>query len=150
MKDIAFTFIELPKYTKGKNEKLTSRIEQWCRYFKYGDNTTEEEVAKIIDPEIRSAYEAINRFNWTEEELGAYEASEKREMDYRAQMSAAKRIGLEEGKIEGREEGKIEGERIGVEKGKMEIAKKMLENGMSLELIAQLTDLTIDQITDLT
>jgi predicted transposase/invertase (TIGR01784 family) len=130
MKDIAFTFIELPKYTKGKSEKLANRIEQWCRYFKYGDNTTEEEVEKLVDPMIKGAYEAVSRFNWTKEELAIYEAAEKREMDYRSQMATAEGKGKIEGKVE----------------GKIEVAQKMLARGKSLEEIAEFTELTIEQI----
>lgn len=75
LKDFYFTFIELPKYKKAKGSKLDNSLEQWCRFFKYADETTEEELALIIgsDAVIKQAYEAINQFNWTESELMAYE-----------------------------------------------------------------------------
>jgi predicted transposase/invertase (TIGR01784 family) len=130
MKDIAFTFIELPKYTKGKSEKLTNRIEQWCRYFKYADDTTEEEVEKIVDPAVKNAYEAINQFNWTEEELRAYEARIKQEMDNQAVMEFA----LEKA------------EERGMEKGRIEIAKNLLKLGLSTQDIMTATSMTQEQI----
>ena len=137
MKDIAFTFIELPKYTKDKSEKLTNRIDQWCRYFKYGDNTTEEEVEKIVDPLIKEAYEAVNRFNWSEEELAAYEAALKREMDYRSQMQTAEDRGVEKGIIEGEK------------KKAIAMAKKMLASGKSIDEILEFTELTKEEIENL-
>lgn len=130
MKDISFTFIELPKYTKDKGTKLTSRIEQWCRYFKYGDDTTEEEVEKIVDPVIKEAYEAVNRFNWTEQELESYDAAVKREMDYRSQMQTAEDKGRSEGMVE----------------GKIEVARNLLKLGLSIEQISLATGLSADQI----
>jgi predicted transposase/invertase (TIGR01784 family) len=137
MKDIAFTFIELPKYTKGKSEKLTNRIEQWCRYFKYGDNTTEEEVEKLVDPVIKEAYAAVNRFNWTEAELLAYEAVIKRDMDYRSQMQTAEDRGIERGKIEG------------IEIGRIAMAKKMLAKSMAIDEVIEFTELTKEEIESL-
>jgi predicted transposase/invertase (TIGR01784 family) len=134
MKDIAFTFIELPKYKKGKSEKLNNRIEQWCRYFKYGDDTTEKEAEEIVDPQIKEAYEAVNRFNWNAAELASYEAAEKRERDYRSQMSTA----IEKGRVEGRVEGKAE--------EKLAIAVAMLEEGDSREKIARITGIPISEI----
>lgn len=142
MKDIAFTFIELPKYTKGKSEKLTNRIEQWCRYFKYGDDTTEEEVEKIVDPKLKEAYEAVNRFNWTEEELASYEAALKREMDYKSQMQTAEERGEARGIGIGREEGKAEGEKAKA----IEMAKEMLADKEPFDKIIKYTKLTKNEI----
>ena len=166
MKDIAFTFIELPKYTKGKSEKLTSRIEQWCRYFKYGDDTTEEEVEKIVDPIIKEAYEAVNRFNWTEEELASYDTALKREMDYKSQMQTAiekgKIEGIEIGREEGIEIGREEGIEIGIEKGieigeargeakeKLKIAANLLAQEMNIENIANITGLSLEEVKEVT
>ena len=149
MKDIAFTFIELPKYSKDKSEKLTSRLEQWCRYFKYGDNTTEEEVEKIVDPLIKEAYEAVNRFNWTEEELAAYDEALKREMDYRSQMQTAEDRGVEKGIGIGIEKGREEGLQQGIETRNIEIAKGMLKDGEPIEKIMKWTGLSAQAVENL-
>lgn len=152
MKDMAFTFIELPKYTKEKSEKLTNRIEQWCRYFRYGDVTTEEEVEQIVDPTLKEAYEAVNRFNWTEEELATYEAVIKREMDYISQMQTAIEKGIEEGIEKGIEIGEARGEARGeakLQEEKLKMAKEMLAEGDAPEKVARITGLTLDQINEL-
>ena len=49
-------------------------------------NTSEEDLKKLIgsDLVINQAYEALNQFNWTEQELIAYEQELKRIRDNRA------------------------------------------------------------------
>ncbi len=58
-----------------------------------------------------------------------------------------------DGKIEGREEGLIEGEKMGIAKGEkansLKIAKKMLQNNISIDDIAKLIGLTIEEIKKL-
>lgn len=129
MKDISFTFIELPKYKKSRSEKVSNRIEQWCNYFKYADDTTEQESSAIDDPIVKEAYEAINQFNWTEEELAGYEAELKREMDHIAQMASATDRGEE--------------------KKAIEITRNLLKLGLSIEDIIIATGLTKEKIESL-
>lgn len=130
MKDISFTFIELPKYKKSRSEKVSNRIEQWCNYFKYADDTTEQESNAIEDPIVKEAYEAINQFNWTEEELAGYEAELKREMDHIAQMASATDRGVEKGEA----------------KKAIEITKNLLKLGLPIEDIITATGLTKEKI----
>jgi len=69
---------------------------------------------------------------------------------------------FEEGRVEGREEGRVEGEQIGIAKGeqigiakgeqitKEKIARDLLMAGISIDIIANTTGLTIEQIKTLT
>jgi predicted transposase/invertase (TIGR01784 family) len=74
LKNFCFCFLELPKFTKNINE-LQTMIEKWAYFFKYATHTAESEVNKITgsDAVIRQAYEVLNRFSWSEEELRTYE-----------------------------------------------------------------------------
>ena len=54
--------------------------------------------------------------------------------------------GIEKGRAQGKEEGLAEG----MVKGKIEIAKTMLAKGMSVEMIAEITGLTVEEITKTT
>ncbi len=58
--------------------------------------------------------------------------------------------GMQKGKQEGKQEGMLEGKREGKREGKNEerrnIARRMLESGMSREAVAQITTLTDDEI----
>ena len=55
------------------------------------------------------------------------------------------RDGLSQGKAEGKAEGKIEG----FSQGKVEIAKNMLSKAMEVELISEITGLSIEEIKNL-
>ena len=48
-----------------------------------------------------------------------------------------------------KEEGKAEGEAIGIEKGKIELAKRLLQNGVGMDVIAQSSDLSKEQVEEL-
>jgi len=56
------------------------------------------------------------------------------------------RDGIEEGRVEGIGIGRVEGEKIGEEKGKIEIARKMLEDNMPIDIIVKYSGLTKDEI----
>ena len=85
LKDFYFSFLELPKFTKNIHE-LNNRVEKWAYFFRHAEATSEAELARIVESDrvIQQAYEALNRFSWTEIELNTYEAEEKRERDAQA------------------------------------------------------------------
>ena len=140
LKDFYFTFIELPKFTKNKIEDLDNIIEKWCYFLKYAAETTKEDLKKIIgsDAVIERAYEALDQFNWTENELIAYEQETKRVWDNRA----VEEYKLAQAETKGRTEGKAEGEK---EKAIL-IAKKMMARNKPIEEIMELTELTAEEI----
>ncbi|CAN2106130.1 Rpn family recombination-promoting nuclease/putative transposase [Wolbachia pipientis] len=148
LKDFYFIFIELPKFPKNKEDQLENIVEKWVYFFRYADETSEEELEKIIgsDVIIKKAYEELNRFNWSEKEFIAYEQEIKRILDEQAVLAQK----LDDATEKGREEGKEEGIQIGHEKGrkaeKIEVAKNSLKAGVSIDVIAQITGLSIDEI----
>ncbi|WP_341815091.1 Rpn family recombination-promoting nuclease/putative transposase [Wolbachia endosymbiont (group A) of Chalcis sispes] len=151
LKDFYFIFIELPKFPKNKEDQLENIVEKWVYFFRYADETSEEELEKIIgsDVIIKKAYEELNRFNWSEKEFIAYEQEIKRILDEQAVLAQK----LDDATEKGREEGKEEGIQIGHEKGrkaeKIEVAKNSLKAGISIDVIAQITGLSIDEIQKL-
>ncbi|TAF46317.1 MAG: Rpn family recombination-promoting nuclease/putative transposase [Sphingobacteriales bacterium] len=120
IKDIEFNFIELPKFNKQEIE-LTSVIDQWVYFIK---NAEDLEVIpeNVKDKGLKIAYEDAIKYNWTKEELDAYDYVLMREQDDRGVISL---------------------------KVKKEIAKKFLSSGSSVELIALNTGLTIEQVKKL-
>lgn len=86
LKDFSFTFIELPKFKITDIHLLTNIVEKWCYFFKHAHETSEATLDKFIgsDSVIERAYEELNQFNWTEEELFTYEQELKRVMDNQA------------------------------------------------------------------
>jgi predicted transposase/invertase (TIGR01784 family) len=150
LKDFSFTFIELPKFKITDIDLLTNIVEKWCYFFKHANKTSEADLRKLIgsDLVIERAYEELNQFNWTEEELFTYEQETKRIMDNQAAEDyKIKQMKLQviEAEIKGKEEGKVEGK---VEE-KIEIAKEMLLDGEPIEKIIKFTKLTKEEIEGL-
>ncbi len=133
LKDFEFVFIELPKFKK-KPEQLETVVDKWIYFIKEAQNFKGIPKELENETEIIDALEEINSFNLTEEQLAVYEYWEMEETKQRDIMQTAQRVAKEEGKIEGKLEGKIE------------IAKKMLKKGSSVEDVAEMTELSIDEI----
>lgn len=135
LKDFYFCFLELPKFNKSIDE-LQTMVEKWTYFFKYAAHTNEAEVEKITgsDEVIRQAYEVLNQFSWSAEELNTYEQEKKREMDAQAILLQQKLEGIAEGMEKGRAEEKAE------------IAKRMLDQGLEVEKIIQFTNLSEQEI----
>ena len=146
LKDFSFTFLELEKFTHDKDH-LSSMIEKWAYYFKHAEETSEEELHQIFEKDIiiRKAYEELNRFSWNEDELRDYESVVKRDMDNQAvleeQLDQAEAKGIEIGEARGIEKGRSE--------RNIEIARRLLQQGVSAETVHSATGLSLDQIKDM-
>jgi predicted transposase/invertase (TIGR01784 family) len=133
LKDFYFVFLELTKFKKAIKELKTIE-EKWMYFFKHaGDSKlTLEEIEKLIgkDEIIRRAFNAVDQANWSEEELRTYEKITKTRLD----NLAVEQQKIKDAKAEGKAEEKIE------------LAKRMLEEGYPMETISKLTELTIEKI----
>ena len=98
IKDMEFTFIELPKFKKELKD-LKTLTEKWVYFIKNAENI-EIVPDNINDEGLKSAYEEANIQTWTQEELEAYEYAFMREEDDRAKYDKAEQKGKEEGKEE--------------------------------------------------
>ena len=87
---------------------------------------------------------------YSQEELMTYDASLKAYRDNINTLDFAREEGLEEGRQKGREEGLEEGLEKGREEEREKMAKAMLANGMSKDIIAKCTGLPIEKINSLT
>ncbi|WP_265025621.1 Rpn family recombination-promoting nuclease/putative transposase [Wolbachia endosymbiont of Rhagoletis indifferens] len=123
LKDFSFTFIELPKFPKTKEDQLENIVEKWCYFFKHASETSEEDLKKIVgsDVIIGRAYNELNQYNWSEEERFTYGQDKKREDDNLSCLNQK----FDEGKIE----------------GKIEVAKNLLKADISIDIISQTTGL---------
>lgn len=81
-----------------------------------------------------------------EERYISFEASKMAYRDIKNSIDTAKREGKEEGLAEGMEKGLAEGMKKGMEKGmnkrSLEIARKMLANGMDAATVMEITGLS--------
>ena len=83
----------------------------------------------------------------------SFEASKMAYRDIKNSIDTAKREGKEEGLAEGMEKGLAEGMEKGLEKGmnkrSLEIARKMLANGMDAATVMEITGLSESQLQQL-
>ena len=88
-----------------------------------------------------------------EERYISFEASKMAYRDIKNSIDTAKREGKEEGLAEGMEKGLAEGMKKGMEKGmnkrSLEIARKMLANGMDAATMMEITGLSESQLQQL-
>ncbi len=115
---------------KSSEERRPSSLRQ-----RYADKTSEQELERIIGSDliIGRAYDELNQYNWSKEERLAYDQAKKRTDDYLSSL----------------EEKLHEGIQIGHEKGKIEVARNSLKVGVSIDVIAKITGLSVDEIKQL-
>ncbi|GFY65266.1 hypothetical protein TNIN_37681 [Trichonephila inaurata madagascariensis] len=121
-----------PTSSKSREEQLESVVDRWLFFFKYADETTDEDLRKIAEkaPIIKLACDELDKFRWNEKDLVAYE---ERIMDLRKE-EAILEYRLDLAKEEGRKEREIE------------VAKNLLKAGVSIDIIAQTTGLSMKEL----
>lgn len=127
-------FIELPKFEKNENE-LKTELDKWIFFLKSASEYFDlpQKIARG-NKAVADAFEIVSRHNWTKPELEIYE----KELDVaRCRQNAletAEEVGLRKGEAKGKLEGKLE------------TAKKMLEKGLSIDVVCEVTGLSPDEI----
>jgi predicted transposase/invertase (TIGR01784 family) len=126
LKDFSFSFLELPKFKKKKGE-LKTPTEKWAYFFKKAEDTLVEDLPLIVgsDNIIQKAFEELDRYSWSAEELRAYN-----EVDMKKEANKAV---LEGAKAE----------------GKIEVAIALLAKGLDINLISETTGLSLETLNEL-
>jgi predicted transposase/invertase (TIGR01784 family) len=145
-------FIELNKFTK-KKEELKTTEDYWLDFLA---NSTSERAPpeKLDDPHVLAAYEAIERFNWTQESFDAYLKARLLAEAEAIALDEKFERGVEKGKVEGIKEGlqkgKVEGIKEGLQKGKIEAIINLLKQGkLNDSEICQAMHLSADELARL-
>ncbi len=151
LKDLEFNFIELPKFKKAE-EELENLADKWVYFLK--EALYLEMVPKSADTEaLRQAYEIANQHGWSKKELEIYEYQEiqahKLENIIETNRREAEEKGRAKGKAEGKAEGKTEGKAEGKTEEKLEIAQNLLAAKADINLISQVTGLSVQEIEKL-
>ena len=95
-----------------------------------------------------SLEEAVKQYEELIAIPGVVETAFRREMaeaDIKANEEFMRQAGISEGKVEGRAEGRIEGMTL----KQKEIAKKMLDQKINIQIIIQVTGLTKEELEEL-
>ncbi len=123
LKDLEFTFIELPKFKKNEAQ-LETLTDKWIYFIKNAEDLNLI-PASVNDKGLKCAYEEADRHTWTKEELEEYEYAKMRETD-----EITREMLVEENKAK-------------------QIAAIMLNESEPVEKIAKYTGLTSEQIQEL-
>lgn len=135
-------FIELKKY----HETFSSKLDRWANFLiKAYEYTSNQLPQELQIPSIEKAINALEHMYLNDEEREAYEARLKWIRDEEMALKKAARIGKEEGLAQGRAEGLAEG----VELGKIEMAKALLAEEASLDLIHKVSGLSQEELIKL-
>ena len=133
--DIEVHYIELPKF-KEKNPGVNSKLEQWL--WLICGKGEKAEMAKKENKEVKKASDVLQKMSLSEQERWLYDSRKFREWDERS----LREYETNEARQDGIKQGISQGER----KAKLEDAKKMLEEGVELEIIERVTGLSKEEI----
>ena len=100
----------------------------------------------LCDKVFDRLFEEAEIVRFTPQEQREYEASKMAYRDIKNSIDTAKREGKEEGLAEGMEKGLAEGMEKGMNQRSLEIARKMLANGMDAATVMEITGLSAEEI----
>jgi predicted transposase/invertase (TIGR01784 family) len=139
IEEFTFSFLELGKINKTLEQSKTT-IEKWAYFLKNAPKTRDEELAEIIRsyPPMERAYQALERSNYTEEEMLEYHRYAMREHEIATGLSDAKAEGLAEGEAKGKAEGEM--------KAKREMALSLHRQSVDKNIIATAAQLSPEEV----
>jgi len=132
LKDMCYVFIELPKFTKTEDE-LETLQDKWIYFFSHWDKS-QQVPTRVQEEELIEAYQSMEEFNWDREEREAYIKANIALVD----------------EFDARRHEREEGFREGCDRQKIQDAKAMLKEALSIALISRVTGLHEEEIQALT
>ncbi len=133
---IRLIYLMLPLFDKNSEEECKNDFERWI-YILKNMNTFDRMPFAARNAVFKKLAQIADISALSPEDLEKYDESMKVMLDYYATMDGAKILGRQEGRAEGQTEGKIE------------VAKNLLNMGLSVENIAKATGLNAEEIKKL-
>lgn len=148
---LKFIYIELPKFTKKESE-LETHFDKWLYVFRHLAEL-QNRPQKLQEKVFQKLFESAEIAKFSHVERKAYQESLKHYRDINNVVDTAKeegiKKGIKKGKIEGRKEGRKEGIQVGLDRRNVENALAMKNEGISVEIIMKVTNLTKEQVEKL-
>lgn len=139
-KPFEMVIIELKKFRKGQLEKSQR---QWIEFF------ANREFSQATSDVIEKAEHLLDRNTWTEEEVKMVDQWLRNASNHFGELESSfirgRRNGKEEGRLEGLAEGRLEGSR----QKSIEVAQRLLNRGLDIEDVLEITGLTSEQLAQL-
>ena len=137
---LEFINIEMPKFQKSEDE-LEGMLDKWFYAMKNLYHLADRPKA-LREAIFKRLFNLAEISKYKPNELLAYRDSLKDYRDYYNTIDFAEIKGRKEGREEGRAEGRAEGEQSKA----YEIARQMLADGFSIDMIAKYTKLSTEEI----
>ncbi|MFO1259423.1 MAG: Rpn family recombination-promoting nuclease/putative transposase [Gammaproteobacteria bacterium] len=138
---LTLVFVELPKFKPTTRDDKRLKV-LWLRFMRELNEQTKEAPGELLEvPEIKEAIKLAEQSAYSPGELEYYES-------YWKQVSSEKSL-REDARAEGLAKGRAEGRAEGEQAALIEVAKKMKSQGLSLEIIANTTGLSLKQLQKL-
>ena len=131
---VTIVYIYLKKFKDGLYH---DEIENWIKFVNNYENYN------TYDAGISKAKEKLSKLRYDDETLTVIKSIEEKEMDNEAAKYNSHQKGLEEGEKKGIEKGREEG----LKEKSIEIARNMLKKGYKIEDIAEISGLSVEEIT---
>lgn len=145
-------FLELAKLP-GVPDKLKSmrkELKDWLYFFVFeGKGDSMIQFALQDNPVLQKAHKAYKTFTADEKLSRIAFSEEKRERDRISRLYSAHEEGLAKGMEQGMEQGMAQGLAQGEHAKAVAIARKLKDEGVSTQKIAELVDLTVEEIEKL-
>ncbi|MBD9293124.1 MAG: hypothetical protein EGS78_00705, partial [Bacteroidales bacterium] len=150
---LEFVFVEVEKFDKGEDD-LETDLDKWLYLLKNMSNLLDR-PEKLRDRIFTKLFDVAELAQLDDEDRIKYIKAMNTERDTYNQIEYARetgreeghKVGKEEGLKEGKEEGKEEGRAEGAKQKSFDIAKRMLEKGIDIETISELTGLTAEEVS---
>ena len=126
---LQIAFLELDKYNKGKH--ITDEGRQWLEFF--GNLPFSKEPSQAVT----HADSLLDSSSWTQEEKAMIDERIRIQENYDMTMETA----IDEAREEGLEKGRYE--------ERLELVRKMLSKGLSLEVVSDVTGLSVEELETL-
>jgi len=141
---LTYLYIEMPNFQKKESE-LHTRLDQWLYFIKYLEDF--KQIPLIFrDTVFITAFETAELAKMAEADVFAYERSLKVFRDNKATFEYALEQAKKEGREQGREEGREQGREEGLKIAQRAMVQKMLAQGLDLNVIQDVTGLSIPEI----
>jgi predicted transposase/invertase (TIGR01784 family) len=128
---LTFVYLEMPKFTKTEKQ-LTSNFDKWL--FVLNNLFRLDKLPKAIKNDIfEKLFEQAEIAKYSPKQQRTYQDSLKYYRDMKNSLDKAER----EGRQEGRQDEKVE------------TVKRGFEKGLSIELLAELTDMTVEEVLEI-
>lgn len=149
---LTYIYLEMPHFTKAEDE-LTTQYDKWLYVLKRLPDL-QDRPPKLQERIFQRLFDAAEIAKFNQSDYDSYLDSLKVYRDWKAVFETAQEEAEQKGMEKGMEKGIEKGMEKGMEKGirekALQVARTGLARGLDLNLIAELSGLTIDEITALT